>query len=87
MVIRKKQDQTIQKLRDDLIRLCLTPHWIRFNGKTYPGFTTLLNSLANKKKDRTDFVKARERQGWIARNIYSKWLDQKLVGQYIYADR
>ena len=79
-----KQRDVINKLRDDLHRLQLNTYGIRVDGEPHTVFTTFLNAIQFKLKDRSDYAKARERSSFIACSIYGRWFAQQLVGARVY---
>ena len=78
-----EQARTVQDLEDRLRALVLTEHNYYYSGPCKAP-TTFLNVLSLKKKDRSDYAKARERQDFMARRIYGQWLTQQLFGSHIY---
>ena len=65
-----EQAMTIFKLKDDLLRLQLTPCWISYDRKPLPVYTTFFNALSAKRSDRSDYAKARSRFNYLARSTY-----------------
>ena len=77
----QEQHATMAKVQDDLVRLQLTDCFIVRDRERKDIATTFWNSLIVKKKNRSDYAKARERYNFIARSSYGQWLTQQLIGE------
>ena len=77
----REQEKTVAKLRDDLERLSLMQHNIGHRDGC--AYTTFINAISFKRKNRPAVEKARERVDLIARSMYGQWLIQKLVGNQL----
>ncbi|KAK5112891.1 hypothetical protein LTR85_011118 [Meristemomyces frigidus] len=76
---------TCQTLEHALLRLQLTEHRVIYSCAPVVVHTSFLNALRFMLKDRSEYVKARERFDYIARSVYGQWLVQQLYGEYIYS--